>query len=163
MFACATVAGAYPFKKLININADSASYIAQADCQPQFQFKITFYNSSYVNNVGSYQSWTMINKKYKIPAPKYISSVYIHQWGVVDDCMDIYLNNSLLSRLSIPYCGVHIQWIQTQGYLNTNQLEALKQSLINNHSLEVKGILSDWCGENIALEGYGLEITISYE
>lgn len=156
------IAGVYPFKKQITVIADSVSNIAQANCQPQFQFKITFYNSSYYNDVGSHQSLTIINKKYKIPGPKYISSVYIHQWGTVDDCMDIYLNNNFLSRLSIPKCGPDLPWGQTQSYLNTEQLEILKQSLINN-SLEVKGILSDWCGRRIGLDGYRLEITVSYE
>lgn len=163
--ACATLAGTYPFKKLININADSASYIAQADCQPKFDFVISFSATNSVWNKGSYQTYTVINNNYKIAGVKYISSVHVESWGRVDDGVVILLNDVGYLAQNIGYCGNkhYWDWRHVEMYLNSEQLKDFKDSVkANNNIVNVKLNLSDWCGGDIALQDYGLKVTIEF-
>lgn len=150
---------------MININADSASYIAQADCQPKFDFVISFSATNSVWNKGNYQTYTVINNNYKIAGVKYISSVHVESWGRVDDGLVILLNDVGYLAQNIGYCGNkhYWDWRHVEMYLNSEQLKDFKDSVKgNNNIVNVKLNLSDWCGGKIALQDYGLKITIEF-
>lgn len=153
---------------MININADSASYIAKADCQPKSEFVIEYNEDAYEFNIGSYQTLLKIHKQYKLPSVKYLKSIHLIDSGFVDDDFDIYFNDVKFASNFVRHCydptdpsDTHVS---INKFLSNNEIETFKQLLINNNLiLDLKGYLSDKCGGWIQLKTYNLKITLSYE